>query len=171
MTADDKQPVYDIESAVASGGSSTSDTAVDDSYEIYKKNQDLQYTEAEAKAVLRKIDFRIVPVLFVTYMLQYLDKVSSHASLLCVRSTDRLCRMASTTPVSMVSRPVPTSTAVNTHGSVPTSLSTMQLQPHANPAQAPFFTLVTLRRSIHPDISCNGMRDLDPFCNPTAYAY
>ncbi|KAK7705742.1 hypothetical protein SLS57_009942 [Botryosphaeria dothidea] len=71
---EDKQPVYDVESPVASGGSSTSDSALDDSYDVYKRNQDLQYDEAEAKRVLRKIDYRIVPVLFVTYMLQYLDK-------------------------------------------------------------------------------------------------
>lgn len=74
---EDKQPVYDVESPVASGGSSTSDSALDDSYDVYKRNQDLQYDKAEAKRVLRKIDYRIVPVLFVTYMLQYLDKVSS----------------------------------------------------------------------------------------------
>ncbi|KAH7051125.1 major facilitator superfamily domain-containing protein [Macrophomina phaseolina] len=71
---EDKQPVYDVESPVGSGDSSTTDSALDDSYDVYKRNQGLEYDEAEAKRVLRKIDYRIVPVLFVTYMLQYLDK-------------------------------------------------------------------------------------------------
>ncbi|EOD46336.1 putative mfs general substrate transporter protein [Neofusicoccum parvum UCRNP2] len=74
MATDDKHAVYDIEPAVASSGTSASDSALDDSYETYKKNQGIQYDAAEAKRVLRKIDLRIVPVLFVTYMLQYLDK-------------------------------------------------------------------------------------------------
>lgn len=76
MAVEEKQPVYDIEPAVASGDSSTKDSALDDSYDVYKRNQGIEYDEAEAKRVLRKIDYRIVPVLFVTYMLQYLDKVS-----------------------------------------------------------------------------------------------
>ncbi|KAF1973297.1 MFS general substrate transporter [Bimuria novae-zelandiae CBS 107.79] len=46
----------------------------DDTYEAYKKNQGNEIDPAEAKSVLRKIDFRIVPILFFTYLLQYLDK-------------------------------------------------------------------------------------------------
>ncbi|KAI9655613.1 MAG: hypothetical protein M1821_005407 [Bathelium mastoideum] len=47
---------------------------VDDSYELYKRHADDEVDDAEAKRVLRKIDLRIVPILFVTYLLQYLDK-------------------------------------------------------------------------------------------------
>ena len=46
----------------------------DDTYEAYKKNESAEIDPAEAKRVLRKIDLRIVPILFFTYLLQYLDK-------------------------------------------------------------------------------------------------
>lgn len=46
----------------------------DDTYEAYKDNQGIVADPAEAKKVLHKIDFRIVPILFFTYLLQYLDK-------------------------------------------------------------------------------------------------
>ncbi|OCL09001.1 MFS general substrate transporter [Glonium stellatum] len=47
---------------------------LDDSYDVYKRNEGVEIDPEEAKRVLRKIDMRIVPVLFVTYLLQYLDK-------------------------------------------------------------------------------------------------
>lgn len=53
-----------------------SSTHLDDNYEVYKTSKELQVDSAEVKRVLRKIDFRIIPILFVTYMLQYLDKNS-----------------------------------------------------------------------------------------------
>lgn len=46
----------------------------DDAYEAYKQNQGAVTDAAEKKRVLRKIDFRIVPILFFIYLLQYLDK-------------------------------------------------------------------------------------------------
>lgn len=50
--------------------------ALDETYILYKKedvqNVDLQ----EARRVLRKIDLHILPILMMTYMLQYLDKSS-----------------------------------------------------------------------------------------------
>lgn len=52
----------------------------DDNYELYKNAKDIEADEAELKRVLRKIDFRIIPILFVTYMLQYLDKNSINFS-------------------------------------------------------------------------------------------
>ncbi|PSR92339.1 allantoate permease [Coniella lustricola] len=57
---------------------SSSDEALDDNYEVFKAaaNEASTFEEAEIKRVLRKIDFRVVPVLFVTYFLQYLDKNS-----------------------------------------------------------------------------------------------
>ncbi|KAJ5291179.1 MFS general substrate transporter [Penicillium angulare] len=48
----------------------------DDNYEFYKQHQDLQYTPEEEKAVLRKIDLHLIPLLFFIYLLQYLDKNS-----------------------------------------------------------------------------------------------
>ncbi|KAI8934304.1 hypothetical protein NX059_009043 [Plenodomus lindquistii] len=47
---------------------------LDDTYEAYKSNQGLSFEPAEAKKTLRKIDTRIVPILFFIYLLQYLDK-------------------------------------------------------------------------------------------------
>lgn len=60
--------------------SSSSDRDLDETYRVFKATEDLEVTEDEAKKVLRKIDFRVVPVLFVTYMLQYLDKNSLNFS-------------------------------------------------------------------------------------------
>lgn len=48
----------------------------DDNYELYKDGKNIDADPAEIKRVLRKIDYRIMPILFVTYMLQYLDKNS-----------------------------------------------------------------------------------------------
>jgi hypothetical protein len=53
---------------------SETSSQLDDEYELYKKNQGVEIDPAEAKKTLRKIDFRIVPILFFTYLLQYLDK-------------------------------------------------------------------------------------------------
>ncbi|KAL5324874.1 hypothetical protein ACEPPN_005993 [Leptodophora sp. 'Broadleaf-Isolate-01'] len=53
-----------------------SSTHLDENYEVYKTSKDLQVDPEEIKRVLRKIDFRIIPILFITYMLQYLDKNS-----------------------------------------------------------------------------------------------
>jgi hypothetical protein len=49
---------------------------LDDNYELYKRGKNEDIDPVEAKKVLRKIDYRIVPILFITYMLQYLDKNS-----------------------------------------------------------------------------------------------
>lgn len=54
--------------------SPVSSAIVDDNYEIYKSVRDDEIDPEEAKRVLRKIDRRILPILFFTYMLQYLDK-------------------------------------------------------------------------------------------------
>ena len=66
----------DIEVIHPSPGLPSSETSsrYDDTYEAYKNNQGLGFEPAEAKKTLRKIDFRIVPILFFTYLLQYLDK-------------------------------------------------------------------------------------------------
>lgn len=56
------------------GIESSSDASLDDNYNVYKATATEEFDEAEAKRVLRKIDLHIVPVLFVTYFLQYLDK-------------------------------------------------------------------------------------------------
>jgi hypothetical protein len=57
---------------VAPSSSTSSD--LDDNYDLYKQQIGIESDPAEAKRVLRKIDLRVVPVLFVIYLLQYLDK-------------------------------------------------------------------------------------------------
>lgn len=47
---------------------------VDETYDVYKQHAGEDIDPSEAKKVLRKIDVRIIPVLFVLYLLQYLDK-------------------------------------------------------------------------------------------------
>ena len=54
--------------------SSETSSQLDDTYEAYKNNQETNVDPVEAKRTLRKIDLRIVPILFFTYLLQYLDK-------------------------------------------------------------------------------------------------
>lgn len=65
----------DDDNVIASTPSAPSSVVnLDDTYDVYKRSGDIDITDTEAKAVLRKIDRRIVPVLFFIYMLQYLDK-------------------------------------------------------------------------------------------------
>jgi sugar phosphate permease len=51
---------------------------LDDNYNLYKKavaqRDIIAVTASESKHVLRKIDKRIIPILFIIYLLQYLDK-------------------------------------------------------------------------------------------------
>lgn len=54
--------------------SNTSTGALDDNYEVYKNARGTEIDPLEAKEVLRKIDRRILSILMVTYILQYLDK-------------------------------------------------------------------------------------------------
>jgi hypothetical protein len=47
---------------------------VDESYDIYAHHVGDEVSSSEAKKVLRKIDVRLIPILFLLYFLQYLDK-------------------------------------------------------------------------------------------------
>ncbi|KAL5115037.1 hypothetical protein ACEQ8H_007078 [Pleosporales sp. CAS-2024a] len=53
---------------------SESSSQLDDTYAAYKSHAGTEIDAAEAKKTLRKIDARIVPILFFIYLLQYLDK-------------------------------------------------------------------------------------------------
>ncbi|KAI9642556.1 hypothetical protein NHQ30_009361 [Ciborinia camelliae] len=48
----------------------------DDNYELYKSIIDDEIEPSETKKVLRKVDFRILSLMMITYVLQYLDKNS-----------------------------------------------------------------------------------------------
>ena len=55
--------------------SSTNGSDLDDNYVVYKQHVgDAPADAAEAKSVLKKIDWRVLPVLWTLYLLQYLDK-------------------------------------------------------------------------------------------------
>jgi hypothetical protein len=54
--------------------SETSSSQLDETYAAYKSNRGVEADPAEVKKTLRKIDRRIVPILFFIYLLQYLDK-------------------------------------------------------------------------------------------------
>jgi hypothetical protein len=54
----------------------TSTGSLDDNYDLYKSMRGVEVDPLEAKRVLRKVDLRILSVLMVTYILQYLDKNS-----------------------------------------------------------------------------------------------
>lgn len=55
--------------------SSAAGSDVDDNYALYKQHEgDAPADSAEAKRVLRKIDYRVMSCLFTLYLLQYLDK-------------------------------------------------------------------------------------------------
>lgn len=53
---------------------SKSASDLDDNYNLYQQQAGEVLDPNEAKKVLRKIDLRIIPVLFIIYLLQYLDK-------------------------------------------------------------------------------------------------
>lgn len=76
---DDKVDVGDgaIEPVADSSSVSAASQDRDETYDVYKQSRlGLETTPAEAKKVLRKIDTRLLPILILTYMLQYLDKNS-----------------------------------------------------------------------------------------------
>jgi hypothetical protein len=53
---------------------SETSSRLDDTYEAYKNNRGIEVDPVEHKKTLRKIDTRVVPILFFIYLLQYLDK-------------------------------------------------------------------------------------------------
>lgn len=54
--------------------SSSPPSDADETYEVYKQHAGEDIDASEAKKVLRKIDLRLIPCLFLLYLLQYLDK-------------------------------------------------------------------------------------------------
>lgn len=52
----------------------TESSDLDDNYHLYKRSDEQEIDPAESKRVLRKLDARLVPILFLIYLLQYLDK-------------------------------------------------------------------------------------------------
>jgi hypothetical protein len=72
-SSDDKIVItQDSSEPVSSHSARSSD--LDDNYHLYKRSDEQELDPAKGKRVLRKIDARIVPILFLLYLLQYLDK-------------------------------------------------------------------------------------------------
>ncbi|KAI0011424.1 major facilitator superfamily domain-containing protein [Xylariaceae sp. FL0662B] len=73
---DTSDPIHPVTEGTPVGSSEniTSTRDLDDNYQIFKGVQGLETSEDEIRKVIRKIDLRVVPILFVIYMLQYLDK-------------------------------------------------------------------------------------------------
>lgn len=75
-------------------------TNVDAAWEFLDANRDLDgvdYTVDELKALRRKVDWRIVPMMFCCYTMQFLDKVILNVSglrsvLMCCATNWRLVR-------------------------------------------------------------------------------
>ncbi|KAF2739507.1 MFS general substrate transporter [Polyplosphaeria fusca] len=90
----DSKSGLDIEpEAIHSSPTTTSavSSTLDDAYEAYKRSDGFEADPSETKRVLRKIDFRIVPILFLTYLLQYLDKNGiNYASVYGLRKATKL---------------------------------------------------------------------------------
>lgn len=60
----------------AEGQSVASSRDLDDAYDLYRRQDAVGLDPHEARQVLRKIDWHILPLLMGTYLLQYLDKSS-----------------------------------------------------------------------------------------------
>jgi hypothetical protein len=60
----------EVEAATSPALSTTASSDRDENYEFYRQNRGLEYTPEEAKKTLRKIDKRLIPLLFVIYMIQ-----------------------------------------------------------------------------------------------------
>lgn len=60
----------EVEAATSPALSTTASSDRDENYEFYRQNRGLEYTPEEAKKTLRKIDRRLIPLLFVIYMIQ-----------------------------------------------------------------------------------------------------
>ncbi len=54
----------------------TPSSNLDDSYDVYKQGRDIVIDSSQARRVRRKIDWHIMPILLVTYGINYLDKNS-----------------------------------------------------------------------------------------------
>ncbi|KAK5206895.1 hypothetical protein LTR41_007428 [Exophiala xenobiotica] len=62
------------ENPPSTASSLTASSDLDDNYHLYKRSDEQEIDPAEYKRVLRKLDLRLVPILFLIYLLQYLDK-------------------------------------------------------------------------------------------------
>src|SRR5690349_7481710 len=72
LDADKITAIQGSPTSLASSPANASD--LDDDYQLYKRGDEQDLGPAESKRVLRKLDLRIVPILFLIYLMQYLDK-------------------------------------------------------------------------------------------------
>jgi hypothetical protein len=81
----------EVEAATSPALSTAASSDRDENYEFYRQNRGLEYTPEEAKKTLRKIDRRLIPLLFVIYMIQVLEirTVLDFAKTNCVQYLDK----------------------------------------------------------------------------------
>jgi hypothetical protein len=82
----------ELEAATSPALSTTASSDRDENYEFYRQNRGLEYTPEEAKKTLRKIDRRLIPLLFVIYMIQVWGKIRTDldfAKTNCVQYLDK----------------------------------------------------------------------------------
>jgi hypothetical protein len=60
----------EVEAGTSTVLSKTASSDRDENYDFYQQNRGLEYTPEEAKKTLRKIDKRLIPLLFIIYMIQ-----------------------------------------------------------------------------------------------------
>jgi hypothetical protein len=60
----------EVEAATSPALSTTASSDHDENYKFYRQNRGIEYTPEEAKKTLRKIDKRLIPLLFIIYMIQ-----------------------------------------------------------------------------------------------------
>lgn len=65
---------HQADSETDSGTYSPNRSDLDDNYHLYQLSDDVSLDAQQAKRVVRKIDRRVVTILFLIYLLQYLDK-------------------------------------------------------------------------------------------------
>jgi hypothetical protein len=64
-----------VQGSPVSGASTPHNSSdLDDDYHLYKRSDDQELDPVESSRVLRRLDYRIVPILFLIYLMQYLDK-------------------------------------------------------------------------------------------------
>lgn len=66
--------------AEISGSPNSSLGNLDDHYKIYESLRDVEIDPGDAKRVLRKLEWRILFLLMIKYILQYLGKISINLS-------------------------------------------------------------------------------------------
>jgi hypothetical protein len=84
----------DVEKTTSPALSETASSDRDENYDFYHQNRGLEYTPEEAKKTLRKIDRRLIPLLFIIYMIQVRTNCGSCNIWIKTASTSPRCTVS-----------------------------------------------------------------------------